>query len=60
MPQTVHHELIVTWDTMTEDPSREVLPDNTVADTWRKIVEQHLRLGPDAATLQVTAKSWVD
>jgi hypothetical protein len=57
--EIVHHEVVVRWDTVTDDPDADVMPDSTLSETWRKIVQQHLRLGPEAPTLQVTAKSWL-
>jgi hypothetical protein len=60
MPRVIHHEIVIRWDTVTEDPTSDVVPDSTLAYTWRTIVEQHLKLGPEAPTLQVTARSWVD
>jgi hypothetical protein len=60
VPDVVHHEVVVRWDTITEDPNADVLPDSTISDTWRKIVEHHLQLGREAPSLQVTARSWVD
>jgi hypothetical protein len=51
VPQVIHHEVVITWDTKTEDPHTDVMPDSTLTDTWRKIVEQHLELGPEASTL---------
>jgi hypothetical protein len=59
VPHVIHHEVVVRWDTVTEDPYADVMPDSASSETWRKIVEQHLRLGPEAPPLQVTAKSWV-
>jgi len=60
VPHVVHHEVVVRWDTITEDPNTDVVPDSTITDTWRKIVEQHLQLGPETPSLQVTARSWGD
>jgi hypothetical protein len=58
--QVIHQEVVIRWDTVTEDPSSDVVPDSTLTGTWRKIVEQHLRLGPEAPTLKVTARRRLD
>ena len=60
MPRVIHHEIVIRWDTVTEDSTTDVVPDSTLADTWRKIVEQHLKLGPEDPTLQVTASSLIE
>ena len=60
MADVVHHEVVISWDTVTGDPTGEVMPDSTLAETWRDIVEQHLQLGPEASTLQVMARTWSD
>jgi hypothetical protein len=61
MRRVIHHEIVIRWDTVvTDETTADVVPDSTLADTWRKIVEDHLQLGSETPTLQVTATTWVD
>ena len=61
MRRVIHHEIVIRWDTVvTDETTADVVPDSTLADTWRKIVEDHLHLGSETPTLQVTATTWVD
>jgi hypothetical protein len=42
----------------TDDESADVVPDSTLADTWRTIAAEHLTLRSEAPTLEVRAHSW--
>jgi len=58
--RVIHYEVVIRWDTHTDDESADVMPDSTLADQWRRIVREHITLRSDAATLQVAARSWAD
>ena len=60
MPRVIHHEVVIRWDTRTDDESADVMPDSTLTDTWRKIAADHLILRSSDPTLEVTARSWAD
>ena len=59
MLRVIHHEVVIRWD-IEADESADVIPDSTLTDTWRTIVEQHINLRSEAPTLQVAARSWTD
>jgi hypothetical protein len=50
---------VIRWDIQT-DESADVMPDSTLTDQWRKIVEEHIKLRSDAPTLRVAARTWTD
>jgi hypothetical protein len=58
--RVIHHEVVIRWDTQTDDESADVVPDSTLTDTWRRIVRENINLRSDAPTLQVAARSWAD
>ena len=58
--RVIHHEVVIRWDTHTDDESADVVPDSTLSDTWRSIAAEHLTLRSDAPTLEVSARSWAE
>ena len=58
--RVIHHEVVIRWDTHTDDESADVVPDSTLTDTWRTIAEGHLTLRSEAPTLEVGAHSWAE
>jgi hypothetical protein len=58
--RVIHHEVVIRWDIHTDDENADVVPDSTLADTWRKIANDHLTLRSEAPTLDVHGHSWAD
>jgi hypothetical protein len=58
--RVIHHEVVIRWDTHTDDENADVVPDSTLTGTWQSIAAEHLTLRSEAPTLEVRAHSWAE
>jgi hypothetical protein len=58
--RVTHHEVVIRWDSRTDDERTIVMSDDKLTEAWRKIVAQHVDVPSMAPTFEVTARSWSD
>ena len=60
MASITHHEVVIRWDSRTNDEIATAVSDATLTAAWRKIVAEHVDLPSMAPAFEVTARSWTD
>ena len=60
MARITHHEVVIRWDSRTNDETATVVSDAKLTEAWRKIVAQRVDLPSMAPTFDVRARSWSD
>jgi hypothetical protein len=60
VPGITHHEVVIHWDSHTNDDNASVISDAKLTEAWRKIVAQHVDVPSMAPTFEVTARTWSD